>query len=273
MSRSTATIGADGATMAEQSSPPPLPAVRRLEAVAFRAWPAAESQYDGSWLIRLTRGHTSRRLNSINPLDPFDSADLEGRLERASRRFRETGLPPTLRQTPLTPPPLIAHLDSGGWSRFAESIVMTVDIPAHETGDTVEHLPLRDLQRFVEARLAVSGEPQSSAPALLSILEAIKAECGLFLFEERGFGPTAVAMAVHDNDLLGINQVAVHGARRRAGIGSALLTACLRWGRLKGARQAWLAVEAANAPARALYESLGFREVYRYLYRQPEGRP
>ena len=31
--------------------------------------------------------------------------------------------------------------------------------------------------------------------------------------------------------------------RRAAGLGTALLSACLRWGRLKGARQAWLAVD------------------------------
>ncbi len=206
--------------------------------------------------MRLTPGHGSRRLNSVNPLDPFDCGDLEGRLARAGRRFATAGRPLTLRQTPLTPPSLVAYLDGAGWSRFAETIVMTGEIPPHEAGETVEHLPLRDLARFAEARLAISGEPPESASTLLSILEAIKPECGLFLFEERGFGPTAVAMAVHDSDLLGINQVAVHAQRRRAGLGTALLSACLRWGRLKGARQAWLAVEAANAPARALYERL-----------------
>ena len=45
-----------------------LPSVRRLEAVGFRAWPAASVHYDGSWLIRLNAGHDSKRLNSVNPL-------------------------------------------------------------------------------------------------------------------------------------------------------------------------------------------------------------
>jgi hypothetical protein len=49
-----------------------LPNVRRLEAVGFRAWPAASVQYDGSWLVRLTAGHDSKRLNSVYPLDPSD---------------------------------------------------------------------------------------------------------------------------------------------------------------------------------------------------------
>ena len=64
-----------------------LPNVRRLEAVGFRAWPAASVQYDGSWLIRLTAGHDSKRLNSVNPLDPSDSRDIEVRLQKAAKRF------------------------------------------------------------------------------------------------------------------------------------------------------------------------------------------
>ena len=51
-----------------------LALVRRLEAVGFRAWPAASVHYDGSWAVRLTAGHPSKRLNSVNPLDPARSS-------------------------------------------------------------------------------------------------------------------------------------------------------------------------------------------------------
>ena len=68
-----------------------LPKVRRLEAVGFRAWPAATVQYDGSWLCRLTAGHPSRRLNSVNPLDPSDTRDIAIRLEKAGKRFADYG--------------------------------------------------------------------------------------------------------------------------------------------------------------------------------------
>jgi ribosomal protein S18 acetylase RimI-like enzyme len=36
------------------------------------------------------------------------------------------------------------------------------------------------------------------------------------------------------------------------------------WGRRQGATSAYLLVREGNAPARALYRSLGFGEVYRY---------
>ena len=246
-----------------------LPLVRRPEAIGFRAWPAATAAYDGSWLVRMTPAHGSRRLNSINPLDPHDGSDMAGRLERAARQFRDAGLVPTVRQTPLTPSGLVAHLDAEGWTRLSETVVMTADIPPHPASDELGHVPLRDVGRFVDARIAVAGDPPESRAALTSVIEAIRAECGLFLFEEIGQGPTAVALAVQDYDLAGLLLVAVRPDRRGEGIGRDIVGASLRWARLKGARQAWLAVEADNEPALALYRRLGFSEAYRYLYRTP----
>jgi ribosomal protein S18 acetylase RimI-like enzyme len=43
----------------------------------------------------------------------------------------------------------------------------------------------------------------------------------------------------------------------------------LKWARLRGAREAWLQVEADNEPALGLYRSIGFSEIYRYHYRRP----
>jgi N-acetylglutamate synthase len=40
------------------------------------------------------------------------------------------------------------------------------------------------------------------------------------------------------------------------------------WAADRGVRGACLEVEAANAPARALYEGLGLAELYRYHYRR-----
>ncbi len=245
-----------------------LPNVRRLEAVGFRAWPAASVQYDGSWLIRLTAGHDSKRLNSVNPLDPSDSRDIEIRLAKAAKRFADYGRPLTVRQTPLTPPPLIAHMDANGWPVFSETIVMMADIPPNDTTESIEHLPLRDVGRFVDARLQICGESSQDKAGLSEVINAIKPECGLFLFESPDQGPIAVSLAVHDNDLAGILQVAVSESVRRQGVGSAIVNASLRWARLRGARTAWLSVECDNEAAIHLYRKFGFRDVYRYSYRR-----
>jgi GNAT superfamily N-acetyltransferase len=256
--------------MLDETTRAMLPRVRRLEAMGFRAWPAASARYDGSWLVRMTPGHPSRRLNAINPLDPHDSSDMAGRLARASGAFRAAGLTPTVRQTPLTPPDLIRHLDDAHWISVSETIVMTADIPPNAAGDGLDHVPLRDVARFIEAHMAIAGRPAEGKTELMAVIEAIRAECGMFLFEDIAEGPTAVALAVQDYDLAGLQMVAVKRERRGEGIGRDLVTTCLRWARLKGARQAWLAVEAGNAPAIALYRSTGFSESHRYVYRQPK---
>lgn len=50
-------------------------------------------------------------------------------------------------------------------------------------------------------------------------------------------------------------------AFRRQGWARVLLEALALWSRAQGARWLWLEVRASNAPARALYESRGFRRV------------
>ncbi|QRM53407.1 GNAT family N-acetyltransferase [Sinorhizobium sp. BG8] len=247
-----------------------LPNVRRLEAVGFRAWPAASVIYDGSWLIRLTAGHPSKRLNSVNPLDPADYGDIPIRLEKAAKRFSDYGRPLLVRQTPLTPKQLVAHMDEAGWSTFGETIVMMADVTVTESADGVDHLPSRDVGRFVDARIRVCNEDPMLKPGLTEIINAIKPPAGLFIFEERNFGPVAVSLAVQDNDLAGILQLGVKAERQGQGIGTDILGASIRWAKIRGARRAWVQVEADNAAGLALYRKTGFREVYRYAYRGPE---
>lgn len=252
-----------------------LASVRRLEAVGFRAWPAASTLYDGSWLIRLNAGHPSRRLNSVNPLDPSDTRDLAIRLEKAGKRFSDYGRPLLVRQTPLTPPSLAVFMDEAGWSLAGETAVMLVDLAepvAPESADGVEHLPSRDVGRFVDARIRVAGDDPALKPGLTEIVNAISPEAGLFIFEEPDFGPIAVTLAVHDNDLAGILQLAVAPAQRGRGIGLDILHSSLRWARLRGAKRAWVQVEIENEEATGLYRKAGFREVYRYAYRGPVQR-
>ena len=72
-------------------------------------------------------------------------------------------------------------------------------------------------------------------------------------------------------DEMHINNIGVREEARRLGLGSALLLAALRAGRLMGAETALLEVRAGNLPAQALYRSRGFETVgrRRNYYRDP----
>lgn len=244
---------------------PVLPMVRRLEAAGFRAWPASSVHYDGTWLVRLTAGHPAKRLNSINPLDPGDVSRMGERIARNARRFDAYGRQMLFRMTPLAGARLSAHLDDAGWTRFDESLVMTLDLSGVDFGGTIDVLPLRDAARFLDGALTLR-ETAALRPGLSEIIESIEGEAGLFL-SETGGAATSSAICVHDGDLAGLFEVVTGMASRGRGHGRSIVMSALKWARLRGARTAWLQVEAENAAAVGLYRSIGFRELYRYHYR------
>lgn len=251
-------------------SMPELSTVRRYEAAGFRAWPASSVMYDGTWAIRLTAGLPAKRLNSVNPLDPADSLNIGERIERAARRFDAYGRPVTFRISPLAGDTLSLHLDREGWVSFADSIVMRCPLDAPALEDVLDQIPLKDIGRFVGAALKVHGMKPAHRPGLSELIGSIEPETGLFVMEAEG-KPVATAICVHDGDLAGLFEVATAQAARGGGHGRRIVLAALKWARLRGAREAWLQVEADNGPATALYRSIGFREAYRYHYRRRAG--
>jgi ribosomal protein S18 acetylase RimI-like enzyme len=249
---------------------PDFAAVRRFEAAGFRAWPAASVHYDGTWAVRLTAGLPAKRLNSVNPLDPADIADLDGRIAAIGRHFEAYDRPLTFRLSPLSGRKLSAHLDRRGWSRFGESLVMRLDLETADLSAAIDQIPLKDIARFVTAALAVHGSDRAIRPGLTETIGAIQPDAGLFVHEVDG-APVASAICVHDGDLAGLFEVAVAPGERRKGYAGRLLLSALKWARQHGARRAWLQVEADNRAALSLYRSFGFAEIYRYHYRRPPG--
>ena len=251
---------------------PSLAQVRRFEAAGFRAWPAASVEYDGAWLVRLTSGLPAKRLNSVNPLDPADTRDIGPRIARLASRFAAARRPLTFRLSPLAASAIADHLDAAGWSRFGHSLILQLGLEQLDLGAAIDQIPLRDVRRFVTALLAVGGADRSRRGGLSAVIAAIEPEAGLFVHEVGG-RPVASAICVQHRDLAGLFEVATDAGQRRRGHARRLLLSALKWARQRGARRAWLQVEADNAAALALYRSLGFTEVYGYHYRRPPGTP
>ena len=247
---------------------PDLAAVRRFEAAGFRAWPAASVHYDGTWVIRLTANNPAKRLNSVNPLDPNDTVDLEGRIQRAARRFEAHGRRLTFRLSSLSGTVLERHFNQQSWNRFSESIVMRLPLDRAAVEGAVDHIPLKDIGRFTDAAAKVHGFDPELQQGLSELISRIQPEVGLFVLEANS-EPVATAICVHDKDLAGFFEIATEAGQRSKGHARRLVLSALKWARSRGARLAWLQVEADNEPACSLYTSLGFGEVYRYHYRQP----
>lgn len=244
-----------------------LAQIRQIEAVGFRAWPATSVHYDGSWGIRMTASHPSKRLNSVNPLDPGDTNDMERRVAKAAARFRAYGRPPIFRLSPLAPKELDTYLAEAGWILFDESMVMIVDLANVDLSDAIDHIRHKDIGRFIDAVLQVQGETAELKPGLFEVINAIRPAKGLFVSEDGGV-PVATAICVHDGMLAGLFNIGTAENRRRNGLGRTIVKSALKWALLHGAQKAWLQVELGNSGAIALYEQMGFKEAYRYAYRQ-----
>ncbi|WP_425283280.1 GNAT family N-acetyltransferase [Martelella endophytica] len=243
-----------------------LPLVRRLEAMGLRAWPARNVLYDGAWQLRLTAGHPSKRLNSMSVLDQSDIADVDIRFEKARRHYAAFGRPLIVRQTPLTPSALIEHLTDAGAKPFDETLVMTLDLRSFSADEDIELIPSQDVGRFVDAALKVNPVEGLTKAGLAEVVTAIKPAHGFFIREDKQGEPIAAGLCVHDFDMAGIEALAVAESARREGHGRFLAGGMLRWLKSRNAGSVWLQVTASNAPAIALYQSLGFAEAYRYRY-------
>lgn len=254
-------------TVTKPGSAPSLAIVRQLEAVGFRAWPATSVHYDGTWAIRMTAAHPSKRLNSVNPLDPGDTRDIPARVELASQRFRAYGRVPCFRLSPLAPVELEDYLEGLGWKRQDETIVMTSNLEELDLSKEQDQIPLKDIGRFVEASVIIHGRPKELRPGFSELLDGIRPNKGMFVLEEGGRAVSNV-LCVQDGAMAGLFDVGTLPDARRNGYGRAIIGSTLKWAASLGAKKAWLQIEADNVAGLALYEHFGFQEAYRYAYRE-----
>src|SRR5689334_23359720 len=100
--------------------------IQALENRAFRAWPALETATAAGWVQRFSGGYT-KRANSINALKPNSefTSNLRSALEAP---YRERGLPPVWRLTPLAPASADRLLAEAGYRLIDHSLVQRAPI-------------------------------------------------------------------------------------------------------------------------------------------------
>jgi GNAT superfamily N-acetyltransferase len=243
-----------------------LPAVIEVEQASLKGWPALDTETDGSWVLRAAGGYT-RRSNSIQSLDPADESDLAPRLERAVRWYRDRGLPPIYRITPLTSPAVISALDVADWATDAHSRIVARDLGADTfttDADVVLVPPASDQWLAVQQQLKSYDDGRRER--LRHIVERITGPARGLILMDNGEPVASALMAIANGIVITCN-VHTATALRRRGYGRRMMEAGLAWARSAGARRAAHAVEAGNEPALALYGRLGYEPLYDYHYR------
>jgi N-acetylglutamate synthase len=244
-----------------------------LERTAAAHWRGTEEQWLGDWLLRAAEGFTGRA-NSALPLgDP--GLPLDEALAAVTDWYRARGLPPmivvpTATGTEPAGPSLDNQLSERRWAtRPGPAFVMVADLPL--TGLRADSLP-------AGREVGVTSEPGDAWAAMyhyrgqghlppIARKVLTSAEVQSFVSISAGDEVLAIARVSFADGWAGITAVEVNPAYRRQGLGTAVTAAACQEASRRGITRVFLQAEVTNAPARALYENLGFRYSHRYHYR------
>lgn len=252
-----------------------------LEAAMDAAWPALERQEAGGWVLRASDGVT-QRANSIWPraLGAGQSgSDLAGLLADARAWYRSRRLP-VIFQLFDNPATAALHglLDSEGFTRQSETVVMTLGTPAGGVPATAPGSPAVELsavpsEEWLRVWWDVDGRGGDNALATArEILEGCPSVYALARDSDGGAAAVGRLALPAGSTRGGLYGMATRPDARRKGYAAAVLQALLHAGAGRGVTGFWLLVTAANNGAQALYAKAGFRESGRYLYRQERPR-
>lgn len=274
---------------AEQIQPPlriapdRAPFARRIEEASLNAWPAMQQTLLDGWVLRFSKGFT-KRSNSIVPLYPGvaqttghdDTTALLEKIRYCENLYAREQLQTVFRLTSIAADgdedaaqySLDAVLAERGYRLADTSLVLCRALPTPTSdplasGAEFKMLPLAD---WLDAYCRLTGMDDPVRGLHNIILKSIAGDCGFAVLESNG-QPIACGLAVVEGELIGLFDIYTEQASRNLGLGKRIVAGLLDWAYERGARWAYLQMVADNAPAAALYEQLGFEELYRYWYR------
>ncbi|MFT6606672.1 MAG: GNAT superfamily N-acetyltransferase [Halocynthiibacter sp.] len=234
------------------------PDLQTLYAVVEATWPAASTSRLGPWTIRDGKGG-GKRASAATAEAPFTPNDIAA-AEEAMRALDQTPLF-MIRQGETT---LDEALEARGYSIIDPVALYACDI-AHlrrENAPPVSGFAIWEPLAIMEELWREGG----IGDARMAVMERVKgAKTGILArTKDRAAGTAFVA--IHQNIAM-IHALEVAHGLRRAGTASNIMRIAAKWAQDQGARQMALAVTDANAPANALYLSLGMSVVGSYHYR------
>lgn len=244
-----------------------LPDPAALDRLADRGWPALEREPLQGWTLRASAGVTNRA-NSV--LTAGRVQDVAAAVVEAERWYEARSVPPVFQTSPASPGALAEVLASRGYREHSATDILVADRAAVaagradaalETGVRVEDMPSA---AWLDTWWSVDGR---GGPAEREVARRILTG-GPALYASHGdpSAPDAVARLALVGEWGGLYAVATRPEARRRGLARDLATALAHASSAHGVTALWLQVVAENAPAHALYASLGFRRASGYSY-------
>ena len=246
------------------SSASSLELIAAIERHSARAWPAPFVMSLNGWDMRFAPNSSSKRVNSLNPVAPVAGqfrAALKAYVEECQNRNCQAHV----RLLPLAREDEREILSSLGIAGGGATSVELIDDLSRASADRDVVVSSDVTDAWLDAYTGAHGYAPDERAAVRSILEAVPHVMGFAHIVENGI-PVAAGRTALIDGLAGFYQIATAPDARRKGHARQVMSALMAFAAGNGAQRGYLQVEMRNAPARALYGSLGFNPLYNYDY-------
>jgi ribosomal protein S18 acetylase RimI-like enzyme len=240
--------------------------IRKIEEISMHAWPALQTiHYDG-WVVRFASGVT-KRSNSVNPI--YNSTlNVVDKIKYCEKLYFSKNLPTCFKITEISQPgELDKILESYGYKHEFDISVQLMNINGLNSDiDKNAHITQETNNLWIDHYIKWNEMDLSIKPVMKKIFNKIVLPKCFITYKFQGL-PIGCGLGVIKDRFLGVFDIVIDKPYRNQGFGTILIENILKWGKSKGAANAYLQVLANNDQALELYKKVGFRERYKYWYR------
>ncbi|MFO1397178.1 MAG: GNAT family N-acetyltransferase [Burkholderiales bacterium] len=240
--------------------------LRRVEEVGLNALQTQRQLFYDGWLLRISPGK-ARRARSVNA--HFGSTlPLADKIAYCERLYREHHLPVLFRMTPFVQPAGLADaLAARGYEAFDPTLVQVASLDRPPDARECDGVAIASAPAaaFADAVALLQDATPAQRDAYYERMAATPQQTRALVAHADG-EPVGVGTAMLEDGIAGLFSMATAPAMRGRGVASALVARLLAWAWERGARVAYLQVDAQNVPALAVYRKFGFATAYTYHY-------